>query len=270
MAKPEFSETQFVFGYLNEMYFRQINHPRFFPFWEYFMFPSTLIEREFPVDFFADFYTHSEYYQFKRSEHLESRRGTREIDEGVPASFLDYYRFKIYNRTTATHLGQFEKLNALANSFPNDLVCYCAPCFHTEFEFHNHFRYRSIISNSVIISCNQFNNSSFQPPHFDINDSLDHYMVFKLGSRLGYLCSDPIGIKVELAETRIELVRKQKGEDSFTKTINILYEEFYLKDENKIESQKQYTDNVGERFYTVGRYLLQYYNIVWQPIFKET
>lgn len=269
MAKPEFSETQFVFGYLNEVYFRQINHPRLFPSWWYFMFPSTPKEREFSVDFFADFYTHSEYYQFKRSEHLERRRGSREIKEGIPASFLDYYRFKIYNRTTATQLGQFEKLTALALSFPNDLVCYCAPCFHTEFDFHNHFRNRAIISNSVIIRCNQFNLPPFQVPNFDINDGLDHYIVFKLSSRLGYLCSEPKEIKVDLAESRNELKKKEEGMDLFKKSINKLYEEFYLKDENKIGPQKLYTDNVAERFYTVGIYLLQYYNIVWQPIFNE-
>lgn len=144
MAKSEFSETQFVFGYISEVYFNHSKYPHFFPFWEYFMFPSTMIEREFPVDFFADYYTHSEYYQFKRSEHLHQRRGSREIAEGVPVTYLDYYRFKIYNRTTITHLGQFEKLKDLARVFPNDLVCYCAPCFHTELEFHHHFRNQEI------------------------------------------------------------------------------------------------------------------------------
>jgi hypothetical protein len=269
MAKPEFSETQFVFGYLNEMYYRHGGHSRFFPFWKYFMFPSTLIEREFPVDFFADFYTHSEYYQFKRSDHFERRRGRIEIHAGVPTSYLDYYRFKIYNRTTATHLGQFEKLVALANYFPNDLVCYCAPCFHTEFEFHNHFRNRTIISNSVIIDCNQFNHPIFNMPNFNINDGIDHYMVYKLGSSFGYLCSEPKDIKIENAKSREEFIKNQKGEKSLFATINSLYEEFYLRDELKAETQKQFTDNIGERFYAVGSYLLQYYNIVWQPIFRK-
>lgn len=267
MAKPEFSETQFVFGYLNEMYFRQVGNP--IPFWEYFMFPSTLIEREFPVDFFADFYTHSEYYQFKRSDYLERRRGSREIEEGVPTSYLDYYRFKIYNRTTTSNLGQFEKLSELANSFPNDLVCYCAPCFHTEFEFHEHFRKRTIISNSVIINCNQFNQPVFQKPKFDINDGKDHTMVYKLGSTLGYLCSETQEIKIVNAKARFELIKNQKGEKSLLNTINTLYDEFYLKDELEAEFQKQYTDKIDERFYLVGIYLLQYYNIIWQPIFRE-
>lgn len=269
MAKPEFSETQFVFGYLNEMYLRQVRYPHLFPFWEYFMFPSTLIEREFPVDFFADFYTHSEYYQFKRSEYMGHRRGIREISEGVPASYLNYYRFKIYNRTTATHQGQFEKLVALANLFPNDLICYCAPCFHTESEFHNHFTNRTIISNSIIINCNQFNQPLFQVPHFDINDGQDHYMVYKLGINHGYLCSEPKEIKIENAKNRYEIIQNQKDEKPLLSTINALYEKFYLKDELNVELKKQYTENIGERFYIVGSYLLQYYNIVWQPIFRE-
>lgn len=269
MAKSEFSETQFVFGYLNEMYFRQLRHPHFFPFWEYFMFPSTLIEREFPVDFFADFYTHSEYYQFKRSEHLQQRRGAREIDEGVPASFLDYYRFKIYNRTTATHLGQFEKLIQLANHFPTDLICYCAPCFHTEWEFHRHFRNRGIIPNSIIINCNQFNLPQFQRPAFDINDGQDHYMVYKLTSNIGYLCSEPKEIKIFPAKMKAEFSKNNKSREDFFRTIDIIYEEFYLKEEFKDEFNKQITENKGDRFFIVGNYLLQYYNIVWQPIFRE-
>lgn len=276
MAKAEFSETQFVFGYLSEMYFRQVNNPQLFPFWEYFMFPSTIIERDFPVDFFADYYTHSEYYQFKRSEHLEQRRGSREIAEGVPVRFLDYYRFKIYNRRTTTHLGQFEKLRELAQRFPSDLVCYCAPCFHTETEFHYHFRNRNILSNSILIDCRQFNLPAFLPPNFDINDGLDHYFVYKLSSPLGYLCSEPIEFNVSIAKNRKEHFRKNESNKTLKETINVLYEEFYLKDEIYLKGEgpqgfdnKIITDNISKRFYIVGSYLLQYYNIAWQPIFIE-
>lgn len=269
MAIYEFSETQYVFGYLNEMYFRQVRHPQFFPFWEYFMFPSTLVEREFPVDFFADYFTHSEYYQFKRSEHLQQRRGGREIDAGVPASFLDYYRFKIYNRTTATHLGQFEKLVQLANLFPTDLVCYCAPCFHTEWEFHRHFRNKEIAANSVIIECRQFSNAQFQLPAFNINDKVNHYMVYKLNSSTGFLCSKPKELKVLSAEIRSELSKIKIGKEAFFQTIDTLYEEIYMKEEFKEEFNRQITEKPGERFFIIGNYLFQYYNIVWQPIFRE-
>lgn len=264
MAKSEISETQFVFGYLSELHLRQIRHPHIFPIWMYFMFPSTLIERKFPVDFFADFYTHSEYYQFKRSEHLQQRRGSREIAEGVPHSYLDYYRFKIYNRTTATALGQFEKLIQLSTRFPNDLVCYCAPCFHTENEFHFYFQNRSIIGNSIIIDCHQFDNVDFQPPNFDINDGLDHYLVFKQGTTTGYLCSEPKEIKLMNAETIAERNLKQEGKSLF-ETVTLLYNEFYLEDELKTNIEKVRTENFNEQFVIVGKYLLQFYNILWQP-----
>jgi hypothetical protein len=269
MAKPEFSETQFVFGYLNEMYFRQASNPKLFPVWEYFMFPSTVIERELPVDFYADYYTHSEYYQFKRSDYFARRRGKREIAENIPISFLDYYRFEIYNNTDTKYLGQFEKLAELARSFPNDLICYCAPCFHTELEFHHYFINKTIISNSVVIPCNQFNQPTFQLPHFNINDGMDHFMVFKPGKREGYLCSEPKEIEVVNAVLKGEIVRNQKGENTLQQTINTLYEEFYLADQTNVETQKTYTDRIGERFYIVGNHLLQSYNIVWQPIFIE-
>lgn len=268
MAKSQISETQFVFGYLSELYLRQFRHPHMFPFWAYFMFPSTLIEREFPVDFFADFYTHSEYYQFKRSEHLQQRRGSREIAEGVPSWYLDYYRFKIYNRTSATTLGQFEKLIQLSTRFPSDLVCYCAPCFHTETEFHFHFQNRSIVRNSIIIDCQQFGHANFQPPNFDINDGLDHYLVFKQGTTTGYLCSEPKEIKIMNAKSRAEGYKKQEGQ-SLLSAVSVLYNEFYLKDDLKTNIEKVITENVNEQFAIVGKYLLQFYNILWQPKFRE-
>ena len=267
MAKSQFSETQFVFGYLSEEYLAQNRAPGLFSPWEYFMFPSTLIERELPVDFFADYYTHSEYYQFKRSEYFQKRRGSREIAEGVPRSYLDYYRFKIYNNTTSTVLGQFEKLIELSRMFPNDLVCYCAPCFHTESEFLLHFQNRSIVRNSVIIDCQQFDHINFQPPNFDINDGLSHYMVFKLGTNIGYLCSEPVEIQIMNAKSRVEGYITQEG-NSFLDTISTLYNECYLKDGFTSTIEKIRTEDIKEQFFIVGRYLLQFYSILWSPKFK--
>jgi len=267
MAKSEFSETQYVFGYLNEMYFRQSANPNYFPFWEHFMFPTAWFERKFPVDFFADFYSHSEYYQFKRSEHIQQRRGKREIEEGVPAKYLDYYRFKIYNRTNMSHLGQFEKLVQLANSFKTDLVCYCAPCFHTEWEFHEHFNNRTIITNSIKINCLQFNSPVFQPPAFDINDGKKHYMVYKLNTNKGFLCSDPLEIEILPGEMNYEPIQQKERSEKFLKTIDVLYEEFYLNDQVKQQSEKVFTENKAYRFNIVGRHLMQYYDTIWLPKF---
>lgn len=75
MAEPEFSETQFVFGYLREL-FDQYKGTRWSPTASpYFSLPSTVKEKATSADFLINLYSHSEYYQFKRSHRLKSRRG---------------------------------------------------------------------------------------------------------------------------------------------------------------------------------------------------
>lgn len=268
MASAEFSETQFVFGYLTELYFSNYRHHRTSPFWYYFGFPSTFMERNFPVDFFADYYSHSEYYQFKRSEYIGRRRGNAEIRAGVPVSFLKYYRFKIYNRSTVTVKGQFEKLIELANSFKGDLICYCAPCFHTEWDYHHHFSKKSIIQNSIIIDCDQFNSLSFQPPYFDINDGFGHYMAYKLDSPNGYLCSETKEIKTSKGLDRLEKIERNKGREGLIATVNKLYSDFYLKDHIYQQEERPKSDELNAKISLISLYLFNYYSVVWQPIFN--
>jgi hypothetical protein len=275
MAVSEFSETQYVFGFLNEMHFYQTQRHPYFPFWEYFMFPSTIIERAFPGDFFVDHYSHSEFYQFKRSDHLAQRRGSAEIRAGLPVNFLDYYRFKVYNRTTFTTTGQFDKLRQLAAVFNTDLVCYAAPCFHTEWEFHENFRNRTILQNSILIECNQFNNPIFLPPNFNINDGASHYFVFKQTGNPCYLCSEPKNVKSINGGQKNDYIKLKKGKEEFLATIKKLYSDFYLEDKLENSSseikpiEKIFTENAGKQLTIVSEYLFRNYNIIWQPIFIE-
>ena len=56
---------------------------------------------------------------------------------------------------------------------------------------------------------------------------------------------------------------------SLLDTVSALYNEFYLKDELKTNTEKVRTENVNVQFAIVGKHLLQFYNILWQPKFRE-
>ena len=266
MAKPEFSETQYVLGFLSEVITDQFNSPVIYPpFFSFFM-PSTIIEPELGVDFVADYYTHSEYFQFKRSEFFGGKRGGPELKANLPISFKPYYRFTIYNDTSKGRPGQFETLKNLASSFPKDLVCYCAPCFHLEVEFHHLFRARALGQQSIIVQCGQFNGSSFNPPQFDINDGYKHTFCFKMALNYGYLCSEAIRVDTTTYD-RVKYRDKDKSRD-FISDIGMLYEKFYLANVAEYEIEEAIeTTSPYLQFQIVRRYLMQYYDIVWQPRF---
>ena len=170
MAKSEFSETQFVFAYLRELFQRYSS-----TLWSLKAPPdshflSTVKEKDISADFLIKHYSHSEYYQFKRSDRLKYKLGALEKSAGVAPDFRTYYRFHIYNRRSTMpdgteKAGQFEKLRDLASN-PGDRVYYCAPCFHTEEEFFDSFNKSTIINRSIRIDCSQFNESRFQLPLF--------------------------------------------------------------------------------------------------------
>ena len=100
MAEPEISETQFVFGYLRELYEQRKATYSTLPFGHYFTLPTTVKEKDISADFVINHYSHSEYYQFKRSHSLSRRRGPADVKAKVPKTFLPYYRFAIYNKQT--------------------------------------------------------------------------------------------------------------------------------------------------------------------------
>lgn len=189
MAKSEFSETQFVFGYLNEYLesFRSKYPGRREPFW----FPTTVEEPKFGSDIIMKGLKSINFIQFKRSELMNSRRGKQEIKSGLDRIFLPYYRFKVYN---SGNIPQFDRLRDIAGLSNNFKVYYCAPRFISNQNFQDYFWRREIVRNSVLIDCKQFNQPGFKKPYFDINDGEKHFMVYNY-SNTGYLCSEKKGFK---------------------------------------------------------------------------
>ncbi|WP_035336514.1 hypothetical protein [Dokdonia sp. PRO95] len=185
MAKSEFSETQFVMGFLGE-YFHQyrVKYPGRKP---PFTLPTTSMEPLTGSDFIIKGLSNLEFYQFKRSELLRTKRGKREIKSGISKDLLPYYRFKVYNHG---NIPQFDRLRDIAKCHPRFKTYYCAPKFSTNKEFYDLFWNQKIIENTAIINCNQFNQAGFNPPHFNINDGDQHYIVFNSTDPKGYMCSD--------------------------------------------------------------------------------
>ncbi len=190
MAKCQFSETQFVMGYLGE-YFEQLRTR--FPYYRFhFALPSQIIEPLLGADFVIRHLKTIDFFQFKRSEYLKRRRGDREIASGLDKSFVPYYRFQIYNDGD---IPQFDRLRYISTLHQNFRTYYCAPRFNTHREFQDLFWAKNIMPNSALIDCRQFDDPRFYRPNFDINDNQNHYLVFNNGTK-GYLCSKKEEIEI--------------------------------------------------------------------------
>lgn len=265
MAKSEFSETQFVFGFLREFFERyKTTHwsPVSYP---YFTLPSTVKEKELSADFLIRHYSHSEYYQFKRSDRLRQRLGSRERDSGVPDSFRTYYRFDIYNRRTVDkngklRKGQFEKLVEKA-ALPNDRVYYGAPCFHTESEFLDAFENSEILNRSVLIDCSQF----VIPPlasSFNINDGNEHCIVFRNDKDYGYICSEAKMIRTErIFQPLIDVPQPLNFKDYL---LGNLVKEFGM----PMTREAPVRDEILKSIRVLQEGLLSVYDILWFPMFR--
>ncbi|NIK93088.1 hypothetical protein GZ212_13070 [Mangrovimonas sp. CR14] len=204
----QFSETQFVMGYLGEYFNRyRAMYPNRNP---PFSLPTTSVEPILGSDFILVDLSYIEFYQFKRSHYIRTRRGDAEINAGIPKSFRPYYRFEIYNDSSNGSIPQFDRLRDIARLHPRFRTFYCAPKFYTNREFQEYFWRQQIIDNSAIIDCNQFNQTRFRPPHFNIDDGDRHFMVYNDTSNRGYLCSEmkefnlTHDILKEIKEDRIE------------------------------------------------------------------
>lgn len=262
MAKSEFSETQFVMGFLGE-YFNEYRsrYPERKP---PFTLPTTSLEPLFGSDFMIKGLSNIEFYQFKRSEFMRLRRGNKEIESGLPNSFRPYYRFKVYN---SGEIPQFDRLRFIASLHPRFKTYYCAPKFSTNQEFHNFFWNQEIIINSAIINCNQFNQNGFFPPKFDINDGKEHYIVFNNAGSTGYLCSKMKGFK--LTEYLFKELQDQNDEsiDDFKYSNNIIDTLFnYIIEIEKINSTffKNYNETSISKLLFSSALLMQRYGIIMQ------
>ena len=143
MAKAEFSELQFAFGFLHH----RVEMLRRKGFFIRCCLPTLRQEAKEGYDAILRTYSHSEFYQFKIG-------GYQEKDA------LSYW-FEIYNKRTEQKGddGQLDLLIKLAQNNSRDLVCYCAPCFYTDNDFHKYFNSSgvdTIIEHSVLIGCGQF------------------------------------------------------------------------------------------------------------------
>jgi hypothetical protein len=254
MAKSRISETQFVMGYLGE-YFDRIRKQ--YPGLRVpFVLPTTTIEPIFGADFILQGISAFHFIQFKRSSYFKTKRGKKEIASGVPISFLPYYRFKIYNDG---NIPQFDRLRDIASITRFFKTYYCAPLFHTQFEFQQHFWNRNILDNSILIPCKQFNQSGFYPPHFDINDGDEHFMVYNhLGS--GYICSKRK--KYKLFKPSIEPSHKIIEEGDIVHAIDELYS-IFKEEVDKMEIPKEkYLESTLTKLQFIGLYLFTKYNII--------
>ncbi len=190
-----------------------------------------------------------------------NRRGRIELIGNVPLSFLTYYRFKIYN-SSENNSGQFDKLKELASQFTNDLVCYSAPCFHLESEYHRFFRQRQILNNSILIPIHQFLEDGFNPPFFDINDGEEHTLSYRSDENFGFLCSDAKKIVVLNSYSS---PKPKKSEYDFKETVNHLIEKFVLRDlDSEIQSEFEEL-KMQQKVQYIFMHLLVNYNILWFP-----
>lgn len=262
MAKSQFSETQFVMGFLGEYFKRyRLRYPkRKAP----FTLPTTSVEPIFGSDFIIQGLSNIEFYQFKRSEFMRIKRGDREIKSGLPKSFRPYYRFKIYNKGT---IPQFDRLRHIASLHPRFKAYYCAPKFSTNNEFFNFFWNQDIIDNTAIINCNQFNQSGFFPPYFNINDGNIHYIVFNKTDTTGYLCSDKKGFKLTkdiLKETEFHERGTRENLEFNIEIIDTLFNSIIEDEKVNIELVSKYSKTANSRLDFSARFLLQEYGIITQ------
>ena len=113
------------------------------------------------------------FLQFKLSDHL-SRDYAREHKNGV----LDVPYFRMHLRP-ARHSRQHALLCSLEES--GESVFYIAPEFHQPFELNKHYLSKTVVNNSA----------AFSPKDIGpLPDGKDHYVVFKRGQSVGYMCSD--------------------------------------------------------------------------------
>lgn len=256
MAKSQFSETQFVMGYLGE-YFSKLRklRPHSSP---KFILPTTSVEPLTGSDLIIERLSGLDFFQFKRSEFMDKRRGSSEIKSKLPKSFRPYYRFHIYN---GGGIPQFDRLREISALHPRLNTYYCAPKFHTNREFHNIFWRQEIMNNSVLIDCGQFNLPPFKKPHFDIDDGDLHYMVFN-SSPLGYLCSE---------KKEFEIIKEpiyydtNSGSYDVTEKINKLFNYIIeLKDSNS-NTYRKFEETATLKLQYTSLYLMEQHNIVTIP-----
>jgi len=259
MEPSNFSETQFVVGYLRE-YLDRSKH-----FWlnNFIRMPSTTTERATGADliFKKKSVKGSHFLQFKRSDYLLNKRGLRNPQNIIHKSFFPCYRFKIYNDTGSE---QFDTLRKLARR-PNNHCAYVAPMFHTYSEFDNYLALKQVVLNSAIIEINQFNIAQFRHSIFTLRPDEVHYLLFHIPDDDCWFCSEPIKVKKEKGFALKETF-SNSTETRFEEELSLLI--VFLK-----EVQYPYFE-IRNRFFwkkaqLIAQTLYFKHNIIWVPNFTN-
>lgn len=142
MMKCEFSETQFVFGIMNELINKCWQTKKG---WKFPYFPTHRQEKQLGYDVKITGPVRNVFFQFKVPDKKTTRNAKYWNEFSNP-----YYEFKIWP-DNVTH--QHNELVSLANSDQHNKVYYCSPGFHTFIEFEGNYRRGEIARNSIFVPC---------------------------------------------------------------------------------------------------------------------
>lgn len=230
----EFSETQFVFGILNELVNSCWNSKKA---WTSPRFPTQRQEKKLGYDFKIEGAVRTLFFQFKVPEKKTTSRGKYWTTFGGP-----YYKFEIWpdNRTH-----QHNDLVTLAKSDPHYKVYYCSPGFHTEKEFDENYRDKTISRKSIYVPCKILPKISGNDKH-DISYTLEPARIYKMHSKeLSIQAFDIERLKADVEDAVLY--------ESVHKCLDSIAETFSIDVRNM--------DNDIERFDEITDYLLMNKNL---------
>lgn len=256
MKKCEFSESQFVVGYMAELipWYNSL-----YPLWRWFM-PTTAAEWRTGADVIVRRYRYSEFYQFKRSHYYDHRVFSSLSPGGttVNTGTTPHYGFKIYNNSTSK---QFDTLQQLARK-QRTQVYYCAPLFHTIPEFRRNHRNGQIRNSSILIDMSDPNIQGISVPY-----NSTHRMLYT--NTQVHICSEIINVeKFYTGETKPPPPEYDNNEDKNSESFNVLMTEL----KNIVMQDMEENNTPMSEYLDVPEYIRSYLaanlNIHWFPRFE--
>lgn len=258
MAKAEFTEMQYVLGFVSEFtkYIRQATGQT-----PYFTLPSPHVESTLGIDIMIKYFDHFEFHQYKRSDFLNTHNAV-EYTKGLPRSYKPYYRFTLYDDKPSL---QFTRLRYLADMDLSNKVYYVAPKFHTSDDFQAYFWNEEIMDNSIFVNCLGFNSARIRK--YLNKTQGKHRLVFSDSNNSRYLFSDGIELNDNEDLFGYKSIRLKGENNLFTKIVSELY---YTLSEDKpslfLSSNEKDDLSIRQQFKWVHNKLLLKYNINMIPI----
>lgn len=166
----EFSETQFVFGILNELVNRCWKREKACT---SLCLPTQRKEKDTGFDFSIKGPVRTLFFQFKVPEKKTTSKAKYWSDFGGP-----YYRFKIWPDALTP---QHNNLVKLSNSDPHFKVYYCSPGFHTNKEFAENYNHETISGKSIYVPCKTLPQISGSDKH-DISYTIEPARIYRMHS----------------------------------------------------------------------------------------